>query len=420
MNDCFNKEQMKHIWRFRLTNLFYGFAMSTLGFLVLFLESTGMTPTQVGFVLALNSLLGAIAPPIWALIADKIRSRYKVFLLSSMVGAITFGFVPLSANIRVFGIVLTAVLIPAGSFFRMPGFSMLDTMAMEACRRIGGGVEFSAIRVWRSIGMSAMSMIYSPFVNELGPAFVFYGFSFFVGMVLLMRNNLKQFQLEQPKGRKSIPLHELQVSRLVKDYYLVVFIIINLFMMVPQNCSRYVVYLVGEVGGDESFIGVINSIRIAANVLVMFAAPYLKRKIGMPAMMITASALFMAQGLLYQVCGSTFAILITSTVGGAAMGLNVATGVNYVSLMAPKGLEATAISLYAIGNPMTGILANFFGGQIIDNFGTRAIFLFGFCAACIWLVVFLLSFYVGRHVLKKEPPIPLWPRAVDVLTRKAP
>ena len=49
----------------------------------------------------------------------------------------------------------------------------------------------------------------------------------------------------------------------------------------------------------------------------------------------------------------------------------------------------------------------------IRYFGTRAIFLFGFCAVCIWLIVFLLSFYVGLHMLKKEPPLPLWPRHVD-------
>ena len=413
MQNCQTKQDKKNIWGFRLINLIFGFATATMGFIVLFLESTGLSPTQVGVVMSFNSALGAIAPPLWALIADKLRSRYRVFLLSATMGAIAFGFVPLSAQIRMFGIVLSAVLIPAASFFRIPGFSMLDTMAMEACRSVGGHVEFSSIRVWRSIGMSAMNMIYSPFINRIGPGFAFYGFSFFILVILLLRSRLKPFELAQPKGQKAIPLKELKVSRLVKDYYLVVFVLINLLMMVPQNGQRYIVYLVAQVGGDTANIGIINSIRIAANVLIMFAAPNLKRKIGLPGTLMLASVSFMAQGILFQFCQSTFQIALISTLGGFGMGLNVATGVNYVSLMAPKGLEATAISLFSIGNPTMGIIANTVSGAVIENFGARTIFLVGFAAAFLWMMVFLLSFFIGARLLKKEPPLPLWPPVTD-------
>ncbi len=416
MDECPSQEQLRGIRRFRLTNMCYGCATATIGFNVLLLQTNGFSASQVSNVLWINAIFGALAPPIWGLVADKLRSRYRVFLLSALSAAVLTGFMPLSAHVKIFGILLTAFLIPASNFFRMPGFSMLDAMALGACAQTDG-VEFSSIRVWRSIGMSAMSMIYSPLINIMGVEIVYYTFVLFIAIVILTRKNLKRFELEPPQGRKAIPLKELQVSRIFKNYYLCIFLIINLLMMVPLNCSRYLPFLIEDIGGNTSIVGVINGIRTASNVLMMFAAPYLKRKIGMPMMMISASVLFMTEAMLYQFCGSTATILLTSMLGGAAMGLNIATGVNYVGLMAPKGLEATAISLYAIGNPMTGILANFFGGKIIDYFGTRAIFLFGFCAVCIWLIVFLLSFYVGRHMLKKEPPLPLWPRHVDVLPR---
>ena len=88
---------------------------------------------------------------------------------------------------------------------------------MEACNRVGGGVEFSSIRVWRSIGYFILSTIYTPLVDAFGPGLVFYGFAFFIGLVLLMRNKLKQFQLEDSQERESIPLKDLHVSRLVKN-----------------------------------------------------------------------------------------------------------------------------------------------------------------------------------------------------------
>ena len=166
-------------------------------------------------------------------------------------------------------------------------------------------------------------------------------------------------------------------------------------------------------------IGLIGGIRTAANVLVMFAAPHLKRKVGMPVMMV-ASGLFMLEAMLFQICNSTLSILLICMLDGAAMGLNFATGVNYISLMAPKGLEATSISLYAIGAPTMGIIVSAAGGQIITYFGSRAIFLLAFGAVCLWLIIFLLSFYVGRHIFKKEPPVPLLLRPLRLLRKKAP
>ncbi len=415
MDEVPTKEQMRKIWRFRMTNMCYGCAAATIGFHVLLLQSQGLPASTVGIVMSVNAALSAIAPPIWGLVADKLRSRYKVFLISAMAAALLSGFIAVSTSIRIMGIVISAFLIPIMSFFRMPGFSMLDAMAMGACQQIKG-VEFSSIRVWRSIGMSGMSMLYSLLTEKAGVEIVFVGFAVCSMLVFLMRKNLCQFE---PVGRKSIPLKDMQISRLFKNYYLSVFLILNLLLMVPLNCYQFLAFLITDIGGDTSVIGLIGGIRTAANVLVMFAAPHLKRKVGMPVMMMMASGLFMLEAMLFQLCNSTFSILLICMLGGAAMGLNFATGVNYISLMAPKGLEATSISLYAIGAPTMGIIASVAGGQIITYFGSRAIFLFAFGAVCLWLIIFLLSFYVGRHIFKKEPPVPLLLRPLRFLRKKS-
>ena len=408
MDACPTKDQMKAIWRFRLTNLLYGCATAVVGFYVLFLESTGLPPSQVGNIMSVNSFLGAIAPPLWGLISDKLRSRYRVFLLSALASTLTIGLLPLSAQFKIFGIVSSAFLLPATSFFRFPGFSMIDTMSMEACNRVNG-VEYSSIRVWRSIGMTVMNIIYSFFVSRIGPGFVFYGFVFFMGLVFFMRSHLKKFDPDDAHLSKPIPLRELQVSRLFKNYYLAVFLLLQLLLMVAPSCGMYLPYLLEAVGGDKSIIGVVNGIRTAANVCMMFASPYLKRKFGMPMILVGASALLISETLLYQICSSQLSVILTSTLGGAAMGLVLSSGINYVSLMAPKGLEATAISLYAIGYPTTGIVANLLGGQLIERFGAKALYLLGFGATALWLALFLLSFFIGQRVLKKMPPIPLLP-----------
>ena len=80
MDEVPTKEQMRKIWRFRMTNMCYGCAAATIGFHVLLLQWQGLSASTVGIVMSVNAALSAIAPPIWGLVADKLRSRYKVFI----------------------------------------------------------------------------------------------------------------------------------------------------------------------------------------------------------------------------------------------------------------------------------------------------------------------------------------------------
>ena len=96
---------------------------------------------------------------------------------------------------------------------------------------------YSDVRMWLSIGYTVMSFAYSPLMDLFGVGAPYYGFAFFAVIVFLLRKNLKQYDVKT-EGKKSIPLKELQVSRLFKNYYLMVFIVINVLHCICAKCCN--------------------------------------------------------------------------------------------------------------------------------------------------------------------------------------
>ena len=130
-----------------LVNFLQGAAGATITFHVLFLKTHGMSPSLVGIVMAINSLLGALSPPIWGVIADRIRSKYRIFIYTVLGTAIACAFVPTSAYISIGGILLTSAMIPMLNFFRMPSQAVLDATAVTASTMVKG-MEYSNVRYW--------------------------------------------------------------------------------------------------------------------------------------------------------------------------------------------------------------------------------------------------------------------------------
>ncbi len=388
-----------------MSNMFFGMCSATIGFHVLFLQTNGMTAGEVGLVMSLNAALGTVAPPLWGLVADKIQSKYRVFLYALLGGAITCLFVPVSATIKIGAVLLSAVLVPMVNFFRMPSFSMLDAINVTASTQVKGMV-YSDVRMWLSIGYTVMSFAYSPLMDLFGVGAPYYGFAFFAVIVFLLRKNLKQYDVKT-EGKKSIPLKELQVSRLFKNYYLMVFIVINVLIQIPQNCSFFRSYLLEEIGGDMTMVGLLSGVRVTFEVLAILSVRKLKQRFSAPTIMAASAVSFLLEMGLYQFVSGMWQMAAVECFGGTAYGLILGCAVNYVNQLAPKGLEATAVSLYSIGNPLAGVLANLFGGQIIMAVGVRTVYMYSFACVVLWLVIFYGSFFIGKKFLHKEPPVPL-------------
>ena len=245
----------RRIFQLRLVNFMHGATGATLGFNVLFLETQGMSPGTVGVVMGFTALIGAISPPIWGLFADRIQSKYRIFVLTMLGACAVSVLIPVSSVISIGGVLLATAMIPLMSFFRMPNQAMIDAATVTASTMVEG-MEYSNVRYWMSIGFTVISFAYSPLVSLFGVSFPFYAFAFFTVLLYLSRKTLQQYDVQtehKPAKRES-----LQLSRLFKNYYLMTFLVINILMMVPQNCSALLPYLLSALGTNTSLIGTVT------------------------------------------------------------------------------------------------------------------------------------------------------------------
>ena len=408
MNSSAEQSDRKRLFLMRLVNFLHGAAGSAITFHVLFLKTHGMSPSVVGTIMALNSLMGAISPPIWGIISDRIRSKYRIFVYTIFGTGIVAILVPISAYISIGGVLLTSAMIPMMNFFRTPSQAILDSTSVTASTMVKG-MEYSNVRYWLSIGWTLMCFAYSPLVNLFGVSFPYFGFAFFTVVMFLCSRTLKQYDVaataENQESKQKLPF-----SHLFKNYYLMVFLIINILMRVPGNTSQFAAYMLSAVGANTSLVGTISGVRVCGEIVVLLLAPKMRRHVSMPMMFVFSMVCSLAELLTYQCVTSFSGVAFASFLGGSYNGFTLATGYNYVSNLAPSELRTTAISLYTMGTTVAGVIVYFLGGQIVTYQGIRALYLYAAGCMVLWFLLFIGSYPIGERVLKKTPQIPMFRR----------
>ena len=374
--------------KLRVLYFLHGMANAAIVFNVLFLQTNGLDAGAVGVVMGINAIIGIISPPIWGFFADKIQSKYRIFTYTVLGTIAASLLIPLSSGIKIGGIILGTAFIPLANFFRMPSRSVLDAATVSACDEYAH-MDYSDIRKWMSIGFTVTSTIYSPLVGLFGVGFPYYAAAFFAGLMVVNNKILKHYENSDCEVA-TISAREMGLSRLFKNYYLAVFLILNLFIMIPQTSNMMMPYLIEAVGADTSLVGIITGIRVLLEFSTLAVSLYIKRKLTKPVMMLLAATLYLIQMIAYLFVDSIYTLTLSTLLGGVAFGLVLSTAINYVKDLCPRGLEATAISLYSAGLPTAAALTSFHRGpnhRVAGNphavcVQRRAAFRFGSSFSC--------------------------------------
>ena len=110
----------KQVLQLRAVNFLHGLASSVMNFRVLYLSGIGLTATQSGIVMCLTMVMGTITPPLWGMLADSMRSKYRVFVLTVLGVSLTCALVPTLGPVRIGGLLLASAIIPLTNAFFIP------------------------------------------------------------------------------------------------------------------------------------------------------------------------------------------------------------------------------------------------------------------------------------------------------------
>ncbi|MBQ9989282.1 MAG: MFS transporter [Clostridia bacterium] len=400
----------RQIWKLRLVNLFYGMASACMSIRLMYLDGLGLSPEMATLIMCVTMALGAVAPPLWGMVADSIRSKYRVFILTMIGSGIVCALIPVAEWLRWGGAVGAMLLVPMTNMFLVPTQSLVDASSVSAAAA-QPAMDYSNLRMWMSMGFTTINFLYTPLMKALGNSSAFLVSVICVILLFTQRKTIKQYEepVEAAPERRKKEKQPLQLSRLFKSYYLIIFLAINVLIAIPQNASQFLAYLLTDIGSDTTLVGLITACRVVAEIFILLISPKLKRFMNLPMLLVGAAVCFSIEMLGYQVAQNVVLATISFCFGGAAYGFVLSSAINYVHALCPEGLEATAVSLWLATSYVAGILVMLIGGAIVASVGVRVVYLCCLGCTLLWVALFLGMYGLGR-VLKIEAQIPLFER----------
>lgn len=403
----------RNFLRLMLINLFFGMTEALLTLRTTFLSINGMSPSQIGVIFSVTNIIGTVAPLVGGALADRYFSRYQVFLVSLFGYAAVMTFMPLSAEISIGSGILSMILMPMIQMFHPVGSAMIATSSINAACSEEERVDYSMFRIWMSIGYTAANFLYTPLISMLGINAPFYVAFLFFASIFLLRKAVRTFETAPAVSCGTVPKEaavnkkKLNFSGIFKNYYIMVFLVINIIFSAASNCFTYLSYVLEENGVDKSHIGTVAAIKVLGEVIIMLLIPRIKQYLSLSGLQLLAGIFLSMELLLMQFAKTLPSLALVEMVGGLGNGIAFCTAGLYVRTMAPKGLEATAFSLWTMGTSLGGIILALICGQIVDRYGVLANYWFGFGLEITWVALFLLSFLFGKWVLKKKNVMPM-------------
>ena len=387
--------------------LVYGLAQASNEFRMLFLKDQGLTATECGRVLAAASLLCVFAGPLASALADKLRSRRIVYIISASLWLVSIAGLLIFRNYRLAGFILCAGFMPLCSVFDPITYNMVEAAGVNAALMVKK-VDFSIIRVCLSVGYCLINFTYKPLVERFGTSFPFICTGAFVVVLLILSGTLKTFETETVSERG--PQKKLEISRILKNYYLVTFLILCFIQSLGACAQGFLVYLMEEIGMNEALIGTASGVRVAGEILMLLMLPLIKRKLSLVLLQAVSTAMLTIQLVILLITREPVLIITSLAITGGAWGILLGSKAVYLRVLAPKGLDTLTITLYSCVSSVASIIMNAVSGSIIDSSGIYSLYRISLAFYLSWMVLFFGSWAFGKYVLKIEPVIHMFRR----------
>ena len=117
----------------------------------MYLDGLGLSPEMATLIMCVTMALGAVAPPLWGMVADSIRSKYRVFILTMIGSGIVCALIPVAEWLRWGGAVGAMLLVPMTNMFLVPTQSLVDASSVSAAAA-QPAMDYSNLRMWMSMG----------------------------------------------------------------------------------------------------------------------------------------------------------------------------------------------------------------------------------------------------------------------------
>ena len=356
-------------------------------------ENAALDGTEVGLVLAITPLVGALLQPFWGQLADRTGARRMILTVTTIAAA--GGYLGLGQAEGFVALLLAAALLSA---FSSPMVPLLSSVSFALLRE-GGAHAFGRVRVWGTLGflMLVVSFPYALHAYQRalglepiagGPSEPGLGvmFPLIAGFTILAAGASLTFPRAGAVSLRARPRDWRRLLRHPPMRRLVAFnLLAYLFLHGPM--VLFPIYVTAR-GGSIDTVGQMWVVMILVEVPLIAYSGASIRRIGAPGLLQLGVLL---AGFRWLVCGLSddlpviFAVQLVHAVAVAGLGIGAPL---YLDALVPENLRSTGQSLLAVGGVgVGGVLSTTGAGWLLQHAGIDAVYLVGGCGALVLSVI---------------------------------
>jgi PPP family 3-phenylpropionic acid transporter len=350
--------------------LFYFFVFFAFGALfpllsVYLQEEIGLSGTEIGAIMSISPVVMLLAQPLWGMVTDYTRKPVFVLIIALWITAI-IGFAYSLADEYRWLIVITVLLAAVQSAI----VPISDSIALHHVQQAGG--SYGSIRLWGSLGFAVAVLAGGWLSDRFAFIMIFYLFSFMLILAAFLAWRFPKLSQTMNEGT----LRGVRQLLAIPRFLLLLLATFLIFGPILANNSYFGIFI-KQLGGTLTGIGLAFLLAAGSEAPFMKMTDGLIRRFGLIPLFIFATVVSGLRWLLYFCEPPLVFVYMTTVVQGFSVGLSIPVALQYVREIAPKHVQATAVSLYsAAGNGLGAWFCTFIGGYLLDRYHIGAVYLF--------------------------------------------
>ena len=367
---------------YRRLGAFYFFYFAYLGtfapFFGLYLEGAGLTPVDIGVVMALPQVTRIVAPHLWSWLADRTSAPMRVVRWSGVAG--TLAFLAIFAG-QQFALIFATVMVM--TFFWSAALPLLEATTLT---HLGDETaRYGRIRVWGSIGFIAA-------VVGIGHLLDFVSLAAVPVLIVAMLLGILVCAFSTPEAHPAPHGAEASFGSVLLKPEVIALMAAGACMSAAHGpyYTFYSIHLVGQ-GYSKAATGWLWALGVICEIAIFAWMPRLFRAWTLRTILVASFAAAVVRFLLIGwFASSLVALLLAQVLHAATFGAFHAASIGYVHKLFRGRLQSRGQAIYgSVAFGVGGAIGGLASGYVWDAWGAAFTFTVAALSAGLGLVILL-------------------------------
>jgi PPP family 3-phenylpropionic acid transporter len=357
---------------------YYSALASLMPFLAIYYQGLGLSGSQIGLLSAIPPLVMLIAAPLWGGLADAHQQHRRLLLLA--IAGVQFA-VLLLMTAASFAWLIILVLVY--SLFAAPIVPLIDNTVIDL---LGERKHlYGRQRLWGAVGWGLTAPVVGWLTGRYGLTWPLWGF-----IILMVGVFLVSWVVPISHARLSTSFWNNLGTMLSDRRWIFFLAIVFTAGLGFALINSFLLLYMGDLGGSKTLMGFSLTVATISELPFWFFSDWFLKHWGARRVLSIALAVLGARMLVMSLIREPWLILLPQLTHGITFAALWAASVAYASQIAPKGMGATAQSLFAaVLSGLGGSVGAFIGGLMYEHTGPQSMFLWAGVVITLAVAVFI-------------------------------